>query len=247
MDLAISTLLDFLLVAILGLSIYLGFRHGLIRSAISLVGSVIALVLALVFSSGLGNYIDAKYVNAPMRSWVINQCTVAVEDVSVKDIDFDDLFARRPEFFTETCTFLSVDVDEMQTAYEELKADGVDNAKSAIVTRMVDPMSAVISRVLAFGVIFLAAMIAISVITLFSKFLTNLPIVKKLDKLGGVILGIVTGALISFIVVAVISTGSKYVLRDYSAQRLDTIREKTVLYKLVLRMDPLTGLFEAAD
>ena len=247
MDFALSTLLDLLLVLILGLSIYFGYRRGLIRSAISLVGSVVALILALVFSSGLGSYIDAKYVNAPMRTWVINQCTVAVEDVSVSDIDFDDLFARRPEFFTETCAFLSVDVDEMQAAYESLKADGEDNAKSALVTRMVDPMSAVISRVIAFGVIYLAAMVAVSVIALFSKFLTSLPILRKVDKLGGVILGTVTGVLVSLIVVSVVSVGSRYVLKDYSPQRREAIREKTILYKLILRIDPLTGLFDVAE
>jgi uncharacterized membrane protein required for colicin V production len=73
MDLAISTTLDLVIVAILAISIILGVRRGLIRSIISLFGSIIALILALIFSSGLGVYVDANYVNAPMRSWVINQ------------------------------------------------------------------------------------------------------------------------------------------------------------------------------
>lgn len=244
MDLAISTTLDLLLVAILGISIFLGIRRGLIRSIISLVGSIVALVLALLFSANLGGYIDANYVNAPMREWAIDQLSASAEEVSATEIDFDDLFANRPGFFAETCEFLGVNMDEMSSAYEAMKADGVEQAKSAIVTEMVDPLSSVISRVLAFAVIFLAAMIAIVVISLFSRFLNNLPIIRKMDKLGGGLLGAVTGILISFIVVAIVSTGSKYILKDRTAAERDNIREKTVVFKVFYHLDPLVHLFE---
>lgn len=246
MDLAISTTLDLILVAILGISIFLGVRRGLIRSVISLVGSIVALILALIFSSSLGGYIDANYVNAPMREWVIDQLSASAKEVSATEIDFDDLLANRPGFFTETCEFLGVNVDEIASSYESMKADGIEQAKSAIITEMVDPLSSVISRVLAFAVIFLAAMIAIVVISLFSRFLNNLPIIRKMDKLGGGLLGAITGILICFIVVAIVSTGSKYVLKDRTAAERDNIREKTVLYKIFYQMDPLTHLFETA-
>lgn len=247
MSLAWSTTLDLLIVAILALSIFLGVRRGLIRSVISLVGSIVALILALVFSPGLGRYIDANYVNAPMREWVIDQLSASAEEVSATEIDFDDLLKHRPEFFTETCEFLGVDVEEISASYESLKADGVEQAKSAIVTQMVDPLSSVISRVLAFAVIFLAAMLAIIIISLFSKFLNNLPILRKMDKLLGGVLGAVTGILISFIVVAIISTGSKYLLRDNSPKELENIRNKTIVYKIFYNMDPFTHLFESKD
>ena len=245
MDLALSTTFDLIIVAILAVSIFLGIRRGLIRSIISLVGSIVALVLALIFSANLGGYIDANYINAPLREWTINQLTASAESVSATDLDFDDLFENRPEFFIETCDFLGVDVDEMATSYETMKADSVEHAKSAIVTEMVDPLSAVISRVIAFAVIFLAAMLIIIIISLFSKFLTNLPIIRKMDKLGGGILGAVTGLLISFIVVAILATGSKYVLRDRTPAELENIKNKTVIYKIFYQLDPLIGLFEA--
>ncbi len=245
MDLALSTTLDLVIVAILAFSIFLGIRRGLIRSIISLVGSIVALVLALIFSANLGVYIDANYVNAPMREWAINQLTASAENVSATDLDFDDLFENRPEFFTETCEFLGVDVDEMAASYETMKADGIEYAKSAIVTEMVDPLSALISRVIAFAVIFLVAMLSIVIISLFSKFLTNLPIIRKMDKLGGGLLGAVTGILICFIVVAIIATGSKYVLRDRTPAELEAIKDKTVVYKIFYNLDPLTNLFEA--
>ncbi len=244
MDLAISTTLDLVIVAILAISIFLGIRRGLIRSIISLVGSIVALVLALIFSANLGGYIDAHYINAPMRSWVIDQLSASVETVSATELDFDDLFENQPEFFTETCDFLGVDVNEMAASYEKMKSDGVEHAKSAIITEMVDPLSALISRVIAFAVIFLAAMVGIVVISMFSKFLNGLPIIRKMDKLGGGLLGVVTGILISFIVVAILSTGSKYVLRDRSPAELESIKNKTVVYKIFHDLDPLTQLFE---
>ena len=244
MDLAISTTLDLIIVAILAISIFLGVRRGLIQSIISLVGSIVALVVALIFSANLGGYIDANYINAPMRSWAIDQLSASAETVSATELDLDDLFENQPEFFLETCDFLGVDVNEMAASYESMKTDGVEQAKSAIITAMVDPLSALISRVIAFAVIFLGVMILIVVISLFSKFLTNLPIIRKMDKLGGGLFGAVTGILISFIIVAIISTGSKYVLRDRSPAELEEIKNKTVVYKVFYNLDPLTQLFE---
>lgn len=247
MIIALSTLLDIIMVAILGLSIFFGIRRGLIRSVIRLVGSIVAFVLAIVFSSPLGSYIDANYVNAPMREWAVDQLSASVEDVSPTDLDFDDLFANRPEFFTDVCDFLGVDVNEIQASYESLKSDGINQAKSAIITQMVDPLSSVISRAIAFAVIFIAAMIAILVISLFSKFLTNLPVIKKMDKLGGGILGAVTGILTCFIVVAILSTASKYVLKDYTPEAREDLRGNTIVYRIFYHINPFTGLFDIGD
>ena len=244
MDLAISTTLDLIIVAILVVAVVLGVRRGLVQSIISLVGSIVALICALVFSASVGAYVDANYVNAPMRAWVIDQLSASAETVSATDLDLDDLFENRPGFFTDTCDFLGVDVEEMEASYEAMKADGVEAAKSAIITEMVDPLSALISRVLAFAVIFLAAMLCIVIISLFSKALKTLPIVRKLDQLLGGILGAITGILICFIVVAIISTGSKYVLRDRTPAELEEIKNKTVIYEIFYDLDPLTRLFE---
>lgn len=244
MDIAISTFLDIVLLAVLALSVYFGYRHGLIRSAIRLVGSIVALIVALTFSASLGNYIDNNYVNAPMREWVVDRLSASVDQVSATEVNFDDLFENRPEFFVEVCSYLDVDIEDLQREYEALKSEGSDSAKSALVSRMVDPMSAVVSRVIAFFVIFIAALIAICVISLFSRFLTNLPIVRNLDKFGGLAVGLFTGVLLSFVLVSVVSIGSKYVLKDYSAEQIDSIFEKTVVYETVSKINPLNSLFE---
>lgn len=246
MNLVLSTFLDVLIVAIVGLSIFFGVRRGLIRTAIHLFGSIIALILALIFSGPLGEYIDTNYVNTPMREWTVNQLTVE-KDPSATDVDFDGLFAERTSFLVETCNFLGVDVDEMYRSYQELKADGLEQAKSAILAKMVDPLSSVISRAIAFGVIFLAAIIAIIVISLFSKFLNHLPLVRKLNKLGGGILGGITGVLLSFILVAIFSTASKYVLKDSTPEERTEIRDNTIVYKVFYNLNPLNGLFDTAD
>ncbi|MBP3301230.1 MAG: CvpA family protein [Clostridia bacterium] len=246
MNLVLSTFLDILIVAIVGLSIFFGVRRGLIRTAIHLFGSIIALVLALIFSAPLGEYIDTNYVNTPMREWTVNQLTVG-DDPSVTDVDFDGLFSDRASFLVETCEFLGVDVDEMNRSYQQLKADGLEQAKSAILAKMVDPLSSVISRAIAFGVIFLAAIVAIVVISLFSKFLNHLPIVRKMNKLGGGILGGITGVLLALILVAIFSTASKYVLKDSTPEERTEIRDNTIVYKIFYNVNPLNGLFDTAD
>lgn len=246
MDLAYASMLDLLIAAVLIGSVVFGVRKGLIRSAVSLVGGIVALILALSFSSSLGGYIDKNYVNSPMREWLIEQLPPVAEGTTASDIDFDDLFESRPDYLKDVCSFLQVDLDDVAAHYRELKTDGVNQAKSAIITYMVDPFSFSVSRVIAFAVIFAAAMLAILVISLFSKFLNNLPIIRQMDKLGGGILGGITGILFCFILVAIVSTGSKYVLRNKTPSEHAKIRQNTILYKVFYAIDPLQHFFGGA-
>ena len=244
MNLVLGTFLDILIVAIVGLSIFFGIRRGLIRTAIHLFGSIIALVLALIFSAPLGEYIDNNYVNGPLSNWTLNQLS-SKSDPSVTEVDFDGLFASRESFLLETCDFLGVDVDEMSAEYQkDIETEGRDAAKSTILSKMVKPLSSVISRAIAFGVIFLVAIVAIVVISLFSKFLNHLPIVRKMNKLGGGILGGLTGILLCFIIVSIVSTASKYVLKSAKPEERDAIRENTIVYKVFYKINPLSSLFD---
>ena len=71
MDIAISTGIDLLLIAVFVIAILLAARKGLVRGIIGLIGNVVAVVVAFMFSGSLGSYINSNFLYQPMRQWLI--------------------------------------------------------------------------------------------------------------------------------------------------------------------------------
>lgn len=73
MGIAIAIGLDIIVAAILVISIVSGVKRGLVKSLISLVGNIAALVVALIFSVQLGTYLNDHYIRTPLYDWTVKQ------------------------------------------------------------------------------------------------------------------------------------------------------------------------------
>ena len=85
---------------------------------------------------------------------------------------------------------------EIENATDEVKANVIDNTTITIVN--------IGSGI----VIFLAVRVILVIISLFAKILTDLPVIKQVDKLGGLAYGAIEGIVIVYAVLAVISLTS---------------------------------------
>ena len=245
MDIAISTGLDLLIVIIFIVSIIIGLNKGLVRTIISLFGKIVALILAFAFSANLGVYIDDNYIRTPMKQWLVNELSPTAENVSatLQNLDMDSLFAEKPEFFTNLMDFLNIDLTTAQSQYEMYKQNDLEQAKAAITDVMISPLSAMISRVIAFAVIFIICCIAIGVLWWLSDLIINLPILRQLDKLGGFFVGVLNAVIITFIAVSIINMSSHYVLKDKTLAERQKIRDNTILYEFFTGINPLNQFF----
>ena len=241
MDIALGAGLDLLIAAIFAVFILLGIRRGLIKSVISLAGNIAALIIALIFSVQLGAYINSHFVEAPMKDWLLNQMSSDPESVKtdINSVNLDSLFTDSPEFFTNLCNYLGIDKNEMHMKYESFKANGVEQAKSAVIDLMIKPVSTAVSRVIAFVIIFIACIIILKIVFWLASFIAHIPIIRKLDKLGGAIFGAVSALLIVFIVISVINIASPYIMKDRSIAEKEEIFNKTIIYKNMSKINPL--------
>ena len=245
MDIAISTGLDLSIVIIFIIFISIGFNRGLIHSVISLCGKVVSLIIAFIFSENLGIYIDKTYVHVPLRQWLVNELSPTADNVkaSLTDLDLESLFRDMPEFFLNVIDFLGVDIDSISETYSSIAQQSIEQAKAAVVDAMVSPLSATISRVIAFALIFLICCIAVWILWWLSDFIINLPVIRQLDKLGGVVFGVLNSFLIAFVVVAVLNVGSGYLMKDRSLESRQKITENTMIYKHFNEYNPLNAIF----
>ncbi len=244
MNIALSTGLDLLIIAIIAVCITMGCRKGLVRSVIGLFGKLVSLVAAFFLSENLGVYLDNNYIHMPMRQWLVNQLSPTAENVNatLSALDLDSLFSERPDFFVNIANLLNINIDEFAERYLSIKEQGVEQAKAAIIDLMISPVSAILSRIAAFVIIFLVCSVAVAVLWWLSDLIINLPIVRQLDALGGIVFGTLNGILIVFITVSVISISSQYVLKNSTYEDRESIVEGTVLYEQFKKWNPITGL-----
>jgi len=244
LNIALSTALDIIVAFIIVASIIVGFNKGLVRSVIGLFGKIISLIAAFFLSENLGAYIDRNFVHSPLRQWLINQLSPTADNVkaSLSSLDLDSLFAERPDFFTSIAKLLDFDLDQYAETYESIKVQGIEQAKAAITDLMISPLSSIISRVLAFIIIFIICSIGVAVLWWLSDLIINLPIVHILDKFGGIIFGLLNGILIVFVVTAVFGLSSQYLLKSIPVEDQDSIVKRTVVYKYFKSVDPIADL-----
>ena len=245
MDIAISTGLDLAIVIIFVMCISMGVNRGFIRSVIGLFGKVISLIVAFIFSENLGVYIDKTYVHAPLRQWLVNELSPTADNVTanIADLDLESLFRDLPDFFTNIADFLGFDAQKLSAQYETIAQQSVEQAKAAVIDAMITPLSLIVSRVIAFALIFVICCIAIAILWWLSDLIINVPIIRQLDRLGGVVFGILNSFLVAFVVVAVINIGSSYFMKDRTLESRQKITENTMIYKHFNEYNPLNALF----
>ena len=164
---------------------------------------------------------------------------------SISDLNFDELFSDMPQFFSEILKHLGLNSSQLAESYSSMKVNGVEEAKSAVIDMMVSPMADICGRVIAFVVIFILALIAINIIVWLLDFVVELPILRQINKIGGIVLGAINGILFVFILAGVINISIGYIMNDRTAEEIDKIEESTVIYKTVNSINPVRMIFDS--
>lgn len=167
-------LLDILLIAILLISIVLGYKKGLINVAFNLCAFIIALIITLVLYKPITNFvIDNTEFDEKIESVIIE-----------KGISNDE------KNTTEDGT--------LNKYIEEYVMKSVDNTKNEIVKST----ATIIAEKIIGIVVMIALFIVIRILLIFAKAIingiANLPIIKQFNELGGLLYGILRGLVIVY-------------------------------------------------
>ena len=176
-------IVDLIIIAVVLLFIFLGYKKGLTGSLIKLLSFVIAIVVAFVLYKPVANAVmENTVIDDNIRTTL--RATLGVEDKT------EDTEENVPSTIMDNIN------KEIENATDEVKANVIDQTTITIV----NIGSAI--------VIFLAVRVILVIISLFAKILTDLPVIKQVDKLGGLAYGAIEGIVIVYAVLAVISLTS---------------------------------------
>ncbi len=185
-----SILVDILIVLILGLCLFLGYKKGLVKCAFKLLSFLIAIIIAFLFYK-------------PISSLIIEhtQLDETLETKLVSILDKKEQEPSKIEQENKTSSFPEVMVESINETIKE----STKEAKTSLVQTAAHQFTL---SIISFGVmlfLFLLTRLVLWVIQLFTKVLTDLPLIKQVNTLGGLLYGLLEGFFILYLLLAIFS------------------------------------------
>ena len=173
-------ILDIIIIAFFALSIFMGYKKGLVKVCVKLCAFVISIILALILYKPVSDYV-------------------------IKNSEIDDNIKKSisQNFEIKQDEVIDLETNSFGKYLQKYVDTGVESANNTI-----DEYAQIIAvKVINIGVIiaiFIVARLALIALTLVSDIITELPLIKQCNELGGAIYGILRGIIIIFVVLAIL-------------------------------------------
>lgn len=226
-----NILIDALLVAILVFTAAASYRRGFVKTAVKFLKNIVALIVAGIYSTKLGEYLYEKFFKGVFESHALEKFADWLGVDSIQNLDISALIeAEHSEFvrFVESLGFSS----------EKLSEFG-DNTAEAVAEYISKPLGMSVSKVTAFVLLFILTSLVISIIGFIIGKIVKLPILKTTNKILGLLLGIVLGVIFVFITVSVLDLVLPFVKVGGEALGSADFRESTIVYSYLSERSPL--------
>lgn len=176
---------DLILLAIVVIAMLVGRKKGLLQTAFSICIVVVAIVLANILSPMVSEGIQKMKVADTIRDKTYTAINAALKD---KELDFSGIAEeyKIPETISDTI---------------EKSVDGIKTAKGEELSRKLsEKLTEITVKIVSFVIVAVLVLILLGVISAALQIVSKLPVIEKLDKTGGLLLGAVLGLIIAFII-----------------------------------------------
>ena len=182
-----GVIVDIIVIAIIALSVFLGYRKGLIALAIQLCAVIIALVATLVLYK-------------PISALIIDNTSL---DENIQNAIIEKAQNNNENNSQENTTQNTTQNNELANR------DNIDGTEeSNIINIMPEVANQISINIINIGVmliLYFGIKIALHFVTALANIVAKIPIIKQLNKLGGVIYGLLRGILLIYVVLLLIS------------------------------------------
>lgn len=168
-------LVDLIVVGIIALFTFLGYKQGLVKAAIKILSFFIAIIVALVLYRPISNaIINNTQIDENITNTIMEKITP--EGISSKDeVEMTDNLAIKL-------------VGEATSTIEEIS--------NAFAIKLIE--------VCVLLLLYIVIKIALRFILALTDIITKLPLIKQINKLGGTIYGVVKGVIMVYVILGVI-------------------------------------------
>ncbi len=240
-----NIILDLAVVAVLAITVFIGYKKGFIKSLMGLASGILALIIAFVFSPTLAALIDDNFIKPAVVSVVEEQIVSVIPDNS--DMDPESLLNDAPAELTEFLSGIGVDVSQWKTYLpEQAPGDGEGPLSlNSVSQALASPLSRMIASVLAFAVIYIAALIILKIVTAMLDGLFSLPLLKIPNKILGAVIGGITGIITCFALCSVVNLLLPYLSESGNPFFANVTADKTLVFRFFSGFDAVKDVLGA--
>ena len=192
-------MIDLLLIALFLIPLWISWKRGFVRSIIGFASLLIALLITCLYTSALGQCYDAWFVRRHVAKQVSGTLEKLARD-SAGALNFDQLFENPPETLVKLTNRFGVSIDDLQERYRSAVVDRADNLADQLADFLTANASETISAILAAITLFFGSRLILWLLSLMLSLLVELPILKQLDSLLGLLLGGLSGLILVIVV-----------------------------------------------
>ena len=182
-------IIDFLVIGAILLSIFLGYKKGLIGLAFRILSFFIAIIITLLLYKPIATYIT-KYTTIDDK---IN--SIIIEKLSFTKVEEGEKIEK------EETNLPNVIVNYIN--------DGVENAVSETKDNVIEVVANTLTENVINVIVILGIFVISKLILLFAKVIleavTEIPLIKQFNEIGGIIYGLVRAIFIIYIILTIIS------------------------------------------
>ena len=190
-----SFVVDIIILIIMITCIFLGYKKGLIRVAVNILGFFIALLISLILYTPISNFvINNTSIQPTLKeaiSGTVTPYVIKTEENEKEDKQKED---NAPKVMTD---YINGFIEKEKKQVEQTEKDIINNVSETVANNLIK---------IAVGIlVFIVAKITLLFVKALARLISNLPIIGSFNKIGGAIYGILQGMLIIYILFAILS------------------------------------------
>ncbi|MCQ2426881.1 MAG: CvpA family protein [Clostridia bacterium] len=232
-------LFDLILLLGLGITVFVYYKRGFLKSVISVVEIIAAGIFAKIFGPIVTGWFNNS-VLASLKNGVRNVLDKIVENVGTiekPEFNLSKLFEQLPDEFTELIQNTGADLDAISDKFSSMTS-ATELDLSALSEKIAGPISSTIASVIGFVSAFFVALIVFSIAGALICKLFSLPILRQVDGLLGALLGIIAGIVGMWIFCLIIGVIVEGKLFGEPNAMLQSIADHSVFLRFFCKISP---------
>lgn len=183
-------IVDLIVLIIAAISIFIGYKKGLIKCAINVLSFFIAIIVVILLTSPVSNIIiNNTKLDDNIKLTILEK--IDFDDVNAEDLKLDENNSDSPKVVREYINNMMKDLTKSE---ENNIADALAENIAIIIINIV------VAIVLFFGTRFVLIFVKV-----LADIVGKIPLIKQFNKAGGIIYGIASGFVKIYLILAIIS------------------------------------------
>ncbi len=180
--------IDLILIGIIALSTFLGYKKGLIGVAFKILSFIIAILITLILYRPIANYIVN---NTDIAKTIENTITEKLSSAQIEEGKINEESTDLPNIIVNYIN-------------EEI-TNTVNKTKDAVVQTVAKELTISAINLIVMVVLFVITRLLLLLAKTLLEAVSELPIIKQFNEAGGIIYGVIRGILLIYVILAIIS------------------------------------------